>query len=513
MGHTDLVIVSNRGPLSFAPGPDGRPVARRGAGGLVSSLGPAVAGTGATWFAAAISDADRQAATAGVVEAEGFRLRSLVIEPEAYRQFYDAIANATLWFLNHNLFDLPRRPRIDRRWYEAWSTFVDVNRAFAEAVASEAPNAAAVLVHDYHLPLVGGELAALRPDLRTVYFHHTPFCDPSVLRVLPDAAAAQLLRGMAGYGACGFHSARWASAFRDCATEVLGQSPPTFVSPAAVDADDLARAAASHECAAELARLEDRVGDRRLVVRVDRVELSKNLLRGFLAYEALLQSHPHWRGRVVFAASVYPSRDSLPEYVAYRSEVEALVERINNTWSTPGWTPVLLDMSDSFPRSVAALSRYDVLLVNPIRDGLNLVACEGPVLNRRDGVLALSREAGSWDLLNGAALAVNPFDVAGTAATLAEALEMDPAERASRAGQLLERIGRRTPQDWLRDQVVAATGRDAGADAADTTEAAAVVDASAAAEAGAATDAPAGAEAGAAADAAATGATNVAGGR
>ena len=458
MGHPELVIVSNRGPLSFSPGPGGDLVPRRGAGGLVSSLGPAVVGSGATWVAGAISEWDREAAARGVVEAEGFRLRSLVIEPAAYRQFYDAIANATLWFLNHSLFDLPRRPRIDRRWHEAWATFVDVNRAFASAVADEAPDGGTVLVHDYHLPLVGAELARRRPDLRTAHFHHTPFCEPSALRVLPDAVAIQLLEGMAGHGACGFHSARWAAAFEACSRAVLGRAPPTYVSPATVDTAALAGVAASEEGAAELASLDERIGDHHLIVRVDRIELSKNMLRGFLAFESMLEAHPRWRERVVFVSCAYPSRDGLADYLAYRSEVEALVERINNTWATPSWTPVLLDVSDSFPRSVAALCRYDVLLVNPVRDGLNLVATEGASLNRRNGVLALSREAGVWDQLGDAALGLNPFDVAGTADVLAEALDMGGEERADRARRLRAACGRRTPQDWLNDQLAAAGG-------------------------------------------------------
>lgn len=457
MGHPDLVIVSNRGPLAFRIGPDGAPVARRGAGGLVTSLGPAVAGTGATWVAAALTEADRIAAAAGVVEAEGFRLQSLIVEPQAYRQYYDAVANATLWFLHHGLFDLPRRPRIDRRWHEAWATFRSVNRAFAEAVAEVAPDGGTVLVHDYHLPLVPPALAELRPDLRSVYFHHTPFCEPSALRVLPDRVATELLQGMACAAACGFHSARWARAFEACSREVLGSAPPTFVAPAAVDTDDLAGVASSEECGAELAALEERVGDRRLVVRVDRIELSKNLLRGFLAYEALLESEPAWRGEVVFVASVYPSRDSLPEYLAYRNEVEALVERINNTWATPAWTPIVMEASDSFPRSVAALRRYDVLLVNPVRDGLNLVALEGPCLNDRDGVLALSREAGAWDLLGDWAIGLNPYDVDFTAEALGRALAMDPGERRARATAMREAAARRTPLDWLTEQLAPVT--------------------------------------------------------
>ncbi|HVM01223.1 MAG TPA: trehalose-6-phosphate synthase [Acidimicrobiales bacterium] len=455
MGRPELVIVSNRGPLSFRLGPDGEPVPRRGGGGLVSSLGPAVAGTGALWVAAALSDADRVAAARGVVEAEGFRLHPLVVEPPAYRQYYDTIANGTLWFLHHGLFDLPRRPRIDRRWHEAWATFRDVNRAFAEVVAGEAGEGATVLVHDYHLPLVAPALAALRPDLETVYFHHTPFCGPTSLRVLPEPVAAELLGGMAASSACGFHSARWARAFEACAVEVLGASLPTFVAPAAVDGADLATAVGSPECDRHLGELEGQVGDRRLVVRVDRIELSKNILRGFLAFEALLEAEPAWREQVVFAASLYPSRDSLPEYLAYRNEVEALVARINDTWSTPSWTPILLDAADSFPASLAALRRYDVLLVNPVRDGLNLVALEGPSVNQRDGVLVLSREAGACEVVGDWALAVNPYDVAGTAGALGRALAMGAGERAARAAGLRAAARRRTPVDWLGEQLAA----------------------------------------------------------
>src|SRR5207302_10403367 len=154
--------------------------------------------------------------------------------------------------------------------------------------------------------------------------------------------------------------------------------------------------------------------------------------------DELLRTRSEWRGRVVFGAFTYASRERLPEYLAYRQEVETLARRINEQWGTPGWAPILLDTSDNFPRSVAALCRYDVLLVNPVRDGLNLVAKEGPLLNERDGVLALSREAGVWEELEGIALEVNPFDVAGTAEVLATALTMTAAERAEHARGLRE---------------------------------------------------------------------------
>ena len=456
MGHSDLVIVSNRGPLSFSRDDDGNLVTSRGAGGLVSCLGPAVAGAGATWVAGAISDEDREAAAQGVVEAEGFRLRSLVIEPDEYRQFYDVVANSTLWFLHHSLFDLPRRPRIDRRWREAWSSFVDVNRDFAEAVADEAPEGGVVLVHDYHLCLVGGVLAKMRPDLRTAHFNHTPFTEPTGLRMLPDDVANEVMTGLAGNGACGFHSSRWSKAFEACSQQTLDRTVPTFVGPAGIDTDDLAQVAGSDEGKEEFAKLDEQVGDRHFIVRIDRIELSKNILRGFLAFEELLQTRPELRERVIFGAFVYPSRDSIPDYMAYRSEVEAMVERINNTWATASWTPVLAYTEDFFPRSVAAHRRYDVLLVNPIRDGLNLVAKEGPTLNEREGVLVLSRESGAWDEMGAAAIGINPYDISATAEALAQALSMSRRERSERAARLKAASEGRTPQDWLDDQLDAA---------------------------------------------------------
>jgi trehalose 6-phosphate synthase len=452
----DVFVVSNRGPLSFTRNEAGELEARRGAGGLVSTLGPAIADRRATWIAAAITDEDREAAGGGLIEADGFRLRQLVFDPDVYRMYYDVIANSTLWFLHHGLFDLPRRPRIDKRWREAWDAYRVVNDTFAACVAEAAPEHAVVLVQDYHFSLLGERLAEHRPDLRAVHFNHTPFCEPSALRTLPDHVAEELIRGLAGYRACGFHSSRWAKAFEACAVDQLGRPAATFVAPAAADHLDIEKVAAGEECAQELAALEEAIGDRTLIVRVDRIELSKNLLRGFLAFDDLLKSRPDLVGRVIFGALVYPSREGLPEYLAYRQEVEGLAARLNERWATADWTPILLDTSDFFPRSVAALRRYDVLLVNPIKDGLNLVAKEGALLNERDGVLVLSREAGVWEELEAGALEINPFDVAGTAEALAEAIDMESAERATRAAALKRAASRRTPTDWLNDQLRAA---------------------------------------------------------
>src|SRR4051794_10746795 len=192
MAERPVVIVSNRGPVSFRQDGD-RLVARRGAGGLVSGLAPIVAGTDAVWLAAALSDADRAAAAQGITDADGLRVSLLDVDPDLHRMAYDVVCNATLWFCLHGLFDLARRPRIDHRWRDAWDAYCPVNQALPDATAEIAPEGAAVLVQDYHFALVGPRLRTLRPDLRSVHFSHTPWCEPDGLRPLPDDVAAQFV--------------------------------------------------------------------------------------------------------------------------------------------------------------------------------------------------------------------------------------------------------------------------------------------------------------------------------
>ncbi len=449
-----IVIVSNRGPLSFRI-EGGELLARRGAGGMVSGLAPLVVNSDTTWIAAAISDGDRVAAGKGVIEEEGFRVRTLALDAETYRLAYDVVSNSTLWFIHHSLYDLASQPRFDDAWREAWQAYVEVNEAFAEVVATDSPPDAIVLIQDYHLMLLAPRLRDLRPDLRLVHFSHTPFADPDMFRVLPVDVRTTLLEGMAAHDACGFHCQRWADAFTRCARELAGVEVPAFVAPLAPDAGDIGGVAARPACDDAFAELDELIGDRLFLVRVDRIELSKNLLRGFLAFETLLEDRPEWAERVVFGAFCYPSRQGVPEYHAYAQQVEAAIARINDRFSTDSWTPILYEGTDDFPRSVAALRRYDVLLVNPIRDGLNLVAKEGPLVNERNGLVALSPEAGVWPELAGAVREVHPYDIEGTAQVLHDALTTDADTRRNEAAELLRRARERSPADWLRDQIAA----------------------------------------------------------
>lgn len=458
------VVVSNRGPYRFVARSDDTFEARIGAGGVASSLGPLLtsgaAGAAAAWIAAAVDDDDRAAVRAGAAEAPGISLTLLDLDPRTYRLYYDVISNSTLWFLHHGLFDLPRRPQFDRRFREAWDAYVEVNHRFADAVVDVAAPDSVVLVQDYQLALVPGMLRERRTDLRIAHFTHTSFCGPSSIRVLPTDIAEQICASMATVP-CGFHSARWASAYTASVREILGPDapvPPTFVAPLGPDPEALVDLATSPEATSARAELAELVGDRALLLRVDRIEPSKNIVRGFAAYDTLLEEHPEWRERVVFLARLNASRETMPEYLAYRNEVEQASQRVNDRWATPGWQPVVIDARDDFPSTVAALQHYDVLVVNPIKDGLNLVAKEGPILNERDGVLCLSPDAGAWDELGEAALRIHPYDVSQGAEVLHRALGMSATDRAERSGRLRDLAGARTPRDWLDDQLRAAGG-------------------------------------------------------
>ncbi|MFD8979417.1 trehalose-6-phosphate synthase [Streptomyces sp. NPDC059564] len=485
---SQVLVAANRGPLSYALDAEGTLSARRGGGGLVSGLSAALARQPeALWICAALSDADREAVRRGVAEPG---VRMLDIDPAVYDGAYNGIANSVLWFTHHHLYDVPREPVFDAAFRRHWEAYVSYNRAFAEALAEEAGPGAAVLVQDYHLALVPGQLRELRPDLRIAHFTHTPWASPEFLGMLPDDIRGQLVWGMLGADRLGFHTRAWAHDFvrgagRDDATGTAEPSWPTGTDghgvahrrtrpdgggpgerrfthvtpyPLGVDADDLRALAHRPEVDDKLAGLRAEVAGRRTIVRVDRTELSKNILRGLLAYRELLTAHPQWRERVVHLASAYPSRQDLAVYRAYTDSVRELAAEINAEFATPDWQPVLVSVEDDFARSLAAYRMADVALVNPVRDGMNLVAKEIPVVSEEGCALVLSTGAGAYEELKGDAITVNPYDVTATAEALHEALSMPREERAERTKRLAAAATALPPAAWFEAQLAALAG-------------------------------------------------------
>ncbi|MFF4384701.1 trehalose-6-phosphate synthase [Kitasatospora sp. NPDC001547] len=473
-GTASVLVASNRGPVSFSTSDDGTLTLRRGGGGLVSGLS-AIEDPNAVWVCAALGDPDRRAAAeaprgrldlAGH-EVGGQAVRMLDIDPQTFARAYNGVANSTLWFVHHLLYATPTAPAFDADFRTEWAAYQAYNGAFAEALAAEAAPEAAVLVQDYHLSLAPALLRGIRPDLRIGHFSHTPWAPPEYFRLLPDDVARAVLTGILGADRAGFLTERWARAFAACCEDILGatvdhdaltvtldgRTTHLGVHALGADADFLRERAHRPDVDERLAALREAVGDRRTIVRVDRTELSKNIVRGLQAYRHLLRTRPEWHDRVVHIAFAYPSRTDLAEYRSYTAQVRELAEAVNAEFATPTWQPVILHVDDDFPRSLAAYRLADVALVNPIRDGMNLVAKEVPVVSDNGCALVLSREAGAHAELGDDALTVNPYDVIATADALHAGLGMSQEERADRTKRLAAAATALPPQQWFLDQL------------------------------------------------------------
>ncbi|MGI9092737.1 MAG: alpha,alpha-trehalose-phosphate synthase (UDP-forming) [Mycobacteriales bacterium] len=471
-----LLVVSNRGPVSIDTDDSGSDVARRGSGGLVSALQSALTDDG-LWICSAMGDRERAIARrcgTGTLHGSGIdtgelAVRMLAVDAQTFNRAYNGIANSTLWFVNHMLYDIPRSPVFDGGWRRQWGSYERFNALFADAVTESAAEGATVMVQDYHLFLVPRMLRERRPDLSIGHFTHTPWANPDYFAMLPDDVAASILTGLLGADHVGFHGRRWADSFVDCCVRVLGAevddarttvtagglTARVGVHPLGSDADALRERASRADVERELHDLREVIGDRLVISRVDRTELSKNILRGLQSYRELLRTRPKWRNRVVHVAFAYPSRHELPEYREYTASIERLGHEIDDEFGTDDWTPLVLEVGHNYAGSLAALRASDVMLINPVRDGMNLVAQEGCILSEHGCALVLSREAGAAELFGDDALLANPYDVSGTATALDEALSMSADARRDRCGRLVSAATASPPAEWFAEQLSA----------------------------------------------------------
>ena len=476
LGGRRLIIATNRGPVSFALGADGALRPRRGSGGVVTALGQVGRHVPLTWVAAAMSEGDRRAAAdPGLLRQVGgpddsLRLRFAVLDRAVYDQAYNVVANPLLWFLQHQMWNLPERPVIDATVMRAWERgYVAMNDAFAREVLAQArgDSRPRIMLHDYHLYLAAEPIRRARPSAILSHFTHIPWPPSSIWQTIAPSIRERLLAGMLANDVVGFQTERYAHNFL--------RSVESFVPGARVDYDGwevrrgrhvarvrsypisidveatrrVARSQAAQRRAEELrARVRGRV-----IVRVDRMEPSKNILRGFLAYEALLQRLPRLRRNISFLAFLVPSRTSLREYGEYGRKVQNVVDRINARFGRSDWRPVELFYENDYAQALAAMSIADVILVNPLIDGMNLVAKEAVVVAERDAALVLSETAGAFDQMADGVLPVAPADVVGTADALAQALEMPAEERHRRLARLRRGVEREDITWWLRRQL------------------------------------------------------------
>jgi len=461
-----LIVVSNRGPVSYARAPDGTRTANRGGGGLVTALSSLVHYHDVTWIASAITEEDRVVAGETIDETardgSSYKLQLLAHDPQAYDWYYNVVANPMLWFVQHSLWELAYTPKVDAAFHRAWTEgYVTVNQNFAAAVDAELERTpdAAVFFHDYHLYLAPRMVREHRPDATLMHFVHIPWPQPDYWRIFPRDVRRAIHDGLIANDLVGFHTERWRSNFIYSVRELLGEdvTAKTVTAPISVDTEEFDTLAQSE---AVLRAERELVAERpeKLVLRVDRTDPSKNIVRGFRALELFLDAHPEWHCRVRMLALLDPSRQGIPEYAEYLGAIQREARRVNDRFHQEGWRPIQLEIADDFPRSVAAYKQFDVLLVNAIFDGMNLVAKEAPLVNVRDGVVVLSENAGAHAELGEWALSINPFDVEGQAEAIARALSMSPGERRRRLDAIRSYVREHDLNEWT-DSLLAALDR------------------------------------------------------
>ncbi|MDQ2960375.1 MAG: trehalose-6-phosphate synthase [Candidatus Dormibacteraeota bacterium] len=479
LGEVQPIVVANRAPLTLHKADPYRGTPERlakGAGGLVTALSTLAAATGALWVALARDETDLTLAAKGdpaeLVTDDGtaYRVAFVQADPAAYDLYYNIVSNPLIWFIQHYLWDLAREPVVDAGTLHAWREgYVRINQLVADRVIEEARRARSqplVFVQDYQLYCVPAMVREAVPTVQIQHFVHIPWPTPQYWTILPKRIRDAIVMGLLGADVIGFQTRRDVRNFLLTCEDNLGLTVDyrerTVFSegrtiwvrnyPISIDVDALLAQAQGEAVRAEEERLLQWRPEK-LILRVDRTDLSKNIVRGFLAYERMLEAHHELHGTVQFWAYLQPSRQDIDDYRAYLGSVLSVAARINRKFSRGGWMPIRVEVDDNMARAVAGYRQFDVLLVNPIYDGMNLVAKEGVVCNQRDGVLVLSENAGSHEELGDFALTVNPFDVDETAEALYLGLHMDVAQKRARAEKIRETVRSADINRWISLQL------------------------------------------------------------
>jgi len=470
-----LIIASNRGPVEYRIEPDGSLEAQRGSGGMVTALLAAARFVPAIWVASAMTDGDRRAAEQSggsllKVPDNEIYVRFVTVPQAVYQRHYYVFCNPLLWFIQHFMWNTPRTPNIGRAVYEAWENgYIPVNEAVSQAIIAEAKQQAEapyVLLQDYHLYLAPAMVRNEVPDATILHFTHIPWPGPRYWGLMPEFMRRRIHESLCACDIVGLQTRGDVQNFLHCCEAMLdgaevsyqtcivqfrGQTTQVCAYPISIDAAGLLEFAQGPEVQEYRRRIEPLLGEQ-TIVRVDRSEPSKNIIRGLRAWELLLERHPEFRRKVNFLQFLVPSRSELGVYQTYTDEIFELVESINDHFGDVDWQPIRIFYEDNYPQAIAGMTFYDVLLVNPIIDGMNLVSKEGPLVNKGDGVLVLSEMAGSFEQLSEYVLPVSPSDLEGTVRALQQALTMPPDERRRRAAALKRLVQEEDITFWLERQ-------------------------------------------------------------
>jgi trehalose 6-phosphate synthase len=445
---------------------------------LVTALSGLTQQVDATWISCARTHEDimwREGEVPLINRGKSIRVRFLSPESSTYEGYYNVIANPLIWFLQHSMWDVPRAPVIDRATWHAWEEgYVAVNRLFAQEIAKQVqatPGSPLVMLQDYHLYLVARfmrDILAPRERPTILHFIHIPWPGPEYWRILPPTMRQAILEGLCAVDVLGFQTKEDGLNFiRTCESylprahvhykrgRIWHRNHATHIRdfPISIDIGALQELAETQEVSEYRKEIQELIGERQLIVRIERLEPSKNIIRGFQAFEEMLELYPQHCGKVKFLAILVPSRMEVDEYQDYLDEIMAAVGRIKANYGNSEWEPIRLLIGDDYARAIAALQLYDVLLVNAIADGMNLVAKEGPIVNQRDGTLILSESTGARQQLEPGAIIIPPCDIYATAEALHQALLMPSEERKEHAGRLKWLIEREDINAWFSQQL------------------------------------------------------------
>jgi trehalose 6-phosphate synthase len=479
LSSRQLIIASNHGPVIFHKDESGNLQPQRsGGGGLVTALSGIAQHADACWIASAISDEDKKwpGGEVPIGDGEGsLQVKFVISDDTAYDGYYKVIANPLLWFLQHSMWDIFRSPTIDRTTWQNWRNgYVAVNRQFAEAISKQiqiGQRPALVMLQDYHLylsPYFIRRILKPRIQYTLMHFIHIPWPGAEDWGFLPPRMRLGILEGLCAVDLLGFQTREDGLNFiRTCESllpkahvnfklgRVWYRNHTTYVRdfPISIDVQALKHLSESAEVTEHHQSLLEQYGGNQLILRIDRIEPSKNIVRGFQAFNEMLETHPEHRGKVQFLALMVPSRMEVEEYQSYLNELMGAAGQVNAKYGDSVWEPVRVVVGENYPRAVAAMQLYDVLLVNSIADGMNLVAKEGPVVNQQQGVLVLSERTGARQQLESGALVIPPLDVSATAEALHQALIMPTDERRAKALQLRSLIESEDIVNWLCQQL------------------------------------------------------------
>jgi trehalose 6-phosphate synthase len=492
-GRPECIIVSNRGPVEYYLQPDNKYYSRYGSGGLVTALLGAVQQHCVAWIALTMTEQDRlgfemnhQVTNNLPLLLDNVALRLLSVPQEVYNSYYFSISNRILWFAQHALLEPAMSTTFTQKTRDDWEKgYCAVNKIVAEAVIRELKKWGSqipVIFQDYQLYLAAKQVRAAFPDAHLGHIIYIPWPDGRYLGMLPEYMIQSIYQSMTMNDIIGFQTQNDARNFLNGATSFLADAQVIWDNTTESRIGTLFR----HErethvhlypvplsrqylhSMMQLYETNDVIRDlrskmilnptRQLILRVDRVEPTKNIIRGFQAYEHMLQLHPELQGNVIFLALLVPSRENLTEYSSYEGYIRDIIEHINTKYGREDWQPVIAIFGNNRVRALISLQYYDVLLVNPLIDGMNLVVKEGGILNERSGVIVLSRTTGVHDTLGNHVLSITPLDISATADALYRALTMSPEERKRRGDTVREVLMKEDATQWFDKQIRDLTG-------------------------------------------------------